>query len=245
MIERVEGIAVWRQISDELRAEIRAGRWPAETRLPPEAELSVRFAVNRHTVRRALAALAAEGLVRSDQGRGTFVQPPSQKLVYPIARRTRFSEIVDRQARQPDGRLLAHAVEPAPAWVAERLAVAEGYPVIRLEFLRAADGVPISLATSWFPAARFPHLIETFAATGSISRALARDGLADYARASTTISARSAEAEEATALSLSPGTPVLDVTAVNVDEAGRPFQLTRARFAADRVDIEVTTGEAM
>jgi GntR family phosphonate transport system transcriptional regulator len=241
MIERVEGIAVWRQISEELRAEIQAGRWPAETKLPPEAEFAARFGVNRHTVRRALGVLVAEGLVRTDQGRGTFVRASSRKLVYPIARRTRFSEIVDRQARAPAGQLLAHAVEPAPAWLAAHLDLAEGTGMVRLETLQVADSIPISVATSWFPAARFPHLIETYAATGSVSKALARDGLADYARASTTISARIADAEEAALLALSPGTPVLDVVSVNVDDAGRPFQLTRARFAADRVDIQVIT----
>jgi GntR family transcriptional regulator of arabinose operon len=41
-------------------------------RLPSEHELTEKFSVSRHTVRQALAALVAEGLVSSEQGRGSF-----------------------------------------------------------------------------------------------------------------------------------------------------------------------------
>ncbi|WP_205791344.1 FadR/GntR family transcriptional regulator [Microbacterium sulfonylureivorans] len=43
------------------------------TRLPTEAELSERFGVSRTVVREAIAQLRSDGIVRSSQGRGTFV----------------------------------------------------------------------------------------------------------------------------------------------------------------------------
>src|SRR3546814_2598248 len=73
-LERGGGFALWRQIAHTLGEEIARGDHPPGSRLATEAELSTRFAVNRHTVRRAVAELGAQGLLRVEQGRGTFVQ---------------------------------------------------------------------------------------------------------------------------------------------------------------------------
>ena len=70
---RQDGIALWRQIANALRQEIASGDRPPGTQLPTEAELSARFDVNRHTVRRAIEELSRGGLVRVEQGRGSFV----------------------------------------------------------------------------------------------------------------------------------------------------------------------------
>ena len=70
---RQDGVALWRQIADRLQHEIGAGIYPPGGRLPTEAELSQQFRVNRHTVRRALEELSRGGLVRVEQGRGSFV----------------------------------------------------------------------------------------------------------------------------------------------------------------------------
>ena len=53
----VTGLALWRQIESALTEEIQSGLLQPGDRLPPESELAERFRVNRHTVRRAVAAL--------------------------------------------------------------------------------------------------------------------------------------------------------------------------------------------
>ena len=76
-------------------------------RLPTEAQLSARFGVNRHTVRRALEELSRNGLVRIEQGRGSFVA--EDVLDYTVGPRTRFSEWIRRHNKEPSGRVLAAA----------------------------------------------------------------------------------------------------------------------------------------
>lgn len=61
------------QIADELRRNIEESIYQIGDQLPTEAELSARFGVNRHTIRRAIEVLRQEGLVRVDRGRGMFV----------------------------------------------------------------------------------------------------------------------------------------------------------------------------
>jgi len=234
-VSRRAGISLWRQIADVLRAEVISGTWADGAPLPPEAALAQRFGVNRHTLRRALAVLADEGLVRSDQGRGTFVT--AERLSYPIGRRTRFSEIVSRQTRAPGGQLIASRIESAPAWLAGHLAVAPNAALVRLETLSVADGVPISTSVSWFSAERFPRLVPTYAETGSITAALARHGVTDYFRRWTKVRARPAEPAEMERLLLARGASILAAEALNEDAEGQPVHFSSTTFAADRIEL--------
>jgi len=234
---RGDGVALWRRIADVLRQEIASGVHPKGERIPSESELASRFGVNRHTVRQALSSLSRDGLVKAEQGRGTIVTGTT--LDYPIGPRTRFSEIVSDQARSPSGRLIAASEVEADVDIAAALDLARGERVLRMESLRAADGVPLNIATSWFPAQRLPGFVAHYAETGSITQALRQCGVADYSRRETRVTARLADTQDALALMAEPGAPLLVTESVNVDPDGRPIQYSIARFVADRVQIVV------
>ena len=59
-------------VAGELRAQLLAGAYPPGGKLPTENRLAERFGVSRTVVREALAALAADGLVKARQGAGVF-----------------------------------------------------------------------------------------------------------------------------------------------------------------------------
>jgi GntR family phosphonate transport system transcriptional regulator len=231
------GITLWRRIADDIEQEIALGTHAAGDRLPGEVEIAARFGVNRHTVRRALAELTERGLVRAERGSGTYVE--GKRLAYPIGARTRFSEIVGSAGRGADGRLIAHASESATPDIAKRLGLKVGDMVVRLEILRSADRVPICATTTWLPAARAPDAARVFRASRSITATLAHFGIKDYRRQSTRITAAAADAFDAQHLQVAPGRSVLIVDSVNVTMTGTPIQISRARFAADRVELLV------
>jgi GntR family phosphonate transport system transcriptional regulator len=237
VIERGDGIAAWRQIANQLATDIGMGRHAPGSRLPVEADLAARFQVNRHTVRRALAELSASGLIRAAQGRGTFVA--AKPLAYPIGMRTRFSEIVSSAGREAGGRLLSAAEIAADTPAADALAIAEGAAVVRLETLRLADGVPISLGYAHFPLPRFRQIADACRRFASTTRALETCGVVDYFRTETRVSARLAASDEARHLELPPGGLVLTVDSVNVDADRVPIQFTRALFAAERTELVI------
>lgn len=236
-VERKSGIALWRQIADRIRLAIGSGEFA--DRLPPEMALAARFGVNRHTVREAIAALEQEGVLRAEQGRGTFIER-KQRLAYPIGVRTRFSEGLQGQAKDRRGILLGHAVEVADERTTEALGLAAGARVIRLETLAEADGRPVSRATSFFDSDRFAGMERLYAESGSVTIALKSFGVLDYFRRSTLISARHASDADIADLKLSPGAIVLATVYVNVDPDGRPVQFSETRFAADLVELSVT-----
>jgi GntR family phosphonate transport system transcriptional regulator len=231
------GYSTWRLIAEELRREIIGGTRLPGTKLPPEGELAERFGVHRNTVRQAVAALAAEHLVVSRRGSGTFVAEHAV-LVHRIGARTRFSDSLGGRG-SASARLLESAVEPAPpAEVAERLAL-DGRPALRIETVRNVDGRPISRATHWFVADRVPGFVDHYRATGSITAALRAVGVDDYVRATTLVSARHATAAEASDLGLPPGSVVLVTRSLDVLADGTPLQVGVTRFVADRVELDI------
>ncbi|MGU9982353.1 phosphonate metabolism transcriptional regulator PhnF [Phreatobacter sp. HK31-P] len=237
MLARGRGVTVWRQIAEAIEAEIAGGGLVPGTRLPTEAALTERFGVNRHTVRQAVKSLVDKGLVRVTQGSGTYVE--AKPLTYPIGRRTRFSEIVVGQARDPAGRLLGHRETGASSEIAEALDLSPEDPVVMVESAHFADGVPISWAVTAFPLPRFRGVPEVYAATGSITAALAACDVPDYRRASTKIGAALADRLDAERLEIAEGRPVLVIDSVNVDPDGIPIQWARSHFCADRIRLTV------
>jgi len=231
------GISFWRRIADELEQSIVNGAFRAGDRMPGEIEMATRFGVNRHTVRRAIAALAERGLVRAERGSGTFVE--ARRIVYPIRQRTRFSEIVSGAGRAAGGQLIGDKVETADDEIAARLRIKAGALVMRLDMVRHADRVPLSVATCWLSASRFPAAARVYGRTHSMTRTLAHFGVRDYARKSTHITASIADAIDAAKLKLTPGRPILLVESIDVDGEGVPVLATRARFAADRLEFVI------
>jgi GntR family transcriptional regulator, phosphonate transport system regulatory protein len=235
--ETRSGYAAWRLIAEELRVDVTAGRIPVGGRLPTEAELAYRFAVNRHTVRRAVAVLAAEGLVTARRGSGTFVAPHTL-LTHRIGTRTRLTDSLGARSGAVSGRLLSSAIEPAPPEVASSLRL-RGSDALRLETVREVSGQPVSRGTHWLDLDRAPDFAAHFRRTGSMTKALRASGIDDYVRVSTTIGARLATADELADLDLSPGAVVLVARALDETPAGEPVQFGHTRFPAHLVELDV------
>ena len=229
--------ALWAAIAATLTAEIAEGHYRPGDRLPTEAALSVRFGVNRHTVRHALADLAERGLVHSRRGAGVFVA--HRPTDYPLGRRVRFHRNVLAAGQTPSRRVSRDETRPCDAGEARALRLSPGDPVHVVEGVSLADDQPIAAFRSVFPAARFPGLLAALHETGSITRALAAEGLTDYTRAETRLTAQLADPVLAVALVIRPGAPVLQTVAVNVDPEGVPVEHGTTWFAGERVTLTV------
>jgi len=234
-VKRGVGVSLWRQIKEQIADDIAAGIIAPGSRLPTEHELANRFTVNRHTVRRAMKALETDGLIRIEQGRGTFVH--EHVIDYPVRRRTRFSENIMAQRRQPGGWVLLSERVAATADVAEALGLAAGASVFMIRTIGEADGRPISVADHFFCALRFPEILEAFEESRSISKAMAQSGVTDFFRKVTRVTARMPDAEEAQLLSQPANRPLLVSESVNVDTQGSPIEYGLTRFAGDRVQL--------
>ncbi|KYO54716.1 phosphonate metabolism transcriptional regulator PhnF [Tistrella mobilis] len=234
-IDREPGVTLWRQIERVLADEIQRGIMTPGAQLATEHQLAERFGANRHTVRRAIRELKTRGLIRVEQGRGTFVH--ENVMDYALGPRTRFSANLKAQERRPAGMLLEAAAVAATGRIAEGLGVAEGAPLIYLTTLSFADNVPVSLGRHYLEFERFRGIDEVFRETPSMTLALTRFDIHDYTRGRTRITARMPSAEEAGLLRQPPNRPVLKTEYIDVDVNGRPVQYGITLFAGDRVQI--------
>ena len=231
---------VWKQIESTLENEIAAGHYRPGDRLPTEAALARRFGVNRHTVRRALAALEEEGLLLARRGSGVFVAVETTE--YRLRRRTRFRQNLAEAGRSASVRFLGIEERLADRGEAEALRLPDGARVLIVDSVGYSDETPLTVGRSVFPIERLPDFASALSETGSVTEALRRAGVPDYTRASTRLSAERCTATQAIHLQCAEGTPLLRAVAINIDAEGRPVEYGRTWFAGDRVQLVVEPG---
>lgn len=234
----------YQRIAAELRENIKDGIYQVGQQIPTEDTLAGRFSVNRHTLRRAVGVLAAEGLVRVDHGRGMFVA--AALVRYPIGQRVRFNESLKAQGIRPHYALLGAEETTAFGAVARHLQVPQEEPIVRMDRLGLADGSPLKISTSYFPLGPFPKLLQHIEHSESISRVFKEIYGCDHIRKSTTVTARMVRREDARLLSLPLNQPILMVESINVDQHGQIIEYGITRFRSDQTEVFFEfTGQAV
>lgn len=228
---------IWRSIANTLQTEIAQELYRPGDKLPTEAELADRFGVNRHTVRQGLANLAEAGIVHARRGSGVFVA--ARPTDYALGQRVRFHQNVTASGRTPSRRITRLETRPASVAEAAALGLASGDVVHVIDGISLADGQPLAIFSSTFPAARLPELLTAMDAQNSVTAALATCGVTDYTRSETRLTAKLADGLQALALQIQAGAPILQSVALNVDAAGRPIEYGTTWFAGDRVTLTV------
>lgn len=226
-------------IADELEHELSDGRHAPGDRLAPDDELARRFAVNRHTIARALGVLQDKGLVNRVRGHGSFVSPG--RLTYRVGRDMSFSNSVARLGIRNAQRVVSLACEPADAAAAAALAIAPAAPVVRLRRVRYAASVPLAVLDKRYPQERFPGLERVLAGAATIStrRALRDEYGAELERASSLIDLHPADQELGRLLGVAAGAALLRLESVDVLEDRTPAEWGVTWFRADLTRIQV------
>ena len=181
--------------------------------------------------------MAEEGLVHPRRGSGVFVA--ATPTDYAIGRRVRFHQNIAASGRTPAKRVLSITTQAAGASEAEALRLDPGAAVHVYDGLSLADGQPVAVFQSIFPAERLPGLPEALERIASVTEALAACGVPDYTRVSTRITAKEANATQALHLQIAEGAPILRTVSVNADPDGVPVEFGRTWFAGDRVTLTV------
>lgn len=131
------------EVRDVIARRIEAGDLFKGARLPSERQMQSATGAARGTVRAALIQLEAEGLIYRKDRSGWFVAPPP--VVYDPTRLEGFMSYVSAQGRTPLTETLSAREIPAPAQVAEILAVAPGSGVYEIRRRRYIDGRAVLL----------------------------------------------------------------------------------------------------
>jgi GntR family transcriptional regulator len=217
------------QIEASLERALDRGALALGERLPAERELAERFGVSRMTLRQALGALEQRGRLTRSKGRygGTFVAEPKLELVGTSA----LSDQLRALGLAAGARVLS-AVER----MAEPHERGLGRRVYAIERVRLANGEPVALERGAYAVAVYPGLIDE-PLEGSIYE-LIRARYGDVpVRAQERLEPALARADEAEALGVAPGAPVMLVDRTAYAQDGRAVEISRDVFRGDRTRI--------
>ncbi|KOG83093.1 MULTISPECIES: GntR family transcriptional regulator [Streptomyces] len=241
--------AKYLQIADDLAAQIRSGALVAGAAVPSETELMGRYGVASGTVRKAVAELRTTQLIETHHGRGSFVRsrPPVQRKSSDRFRRSHrkagkaaYIAETEQSGGKPSVNVLFIGPVEAPQEIAERLDIPAGTQVLARKRRYFRDGVPTEEATSYLPWDVVKDIPEMFAENpggGGIYARLEDRGhtLSEFTE---TVRARLASKPEASALALSPGSPVIHLVRSAETKSGRIVEVCDTIMAADQFVLD-------
>ena len=224
------------QLRDAL-AELAATQLGPDAAMPSERELKATYDVSRDTVRKAINALVADGLLTRVHGRGTFVARPRLESRLHLAS---FSQDMRRRGLTPSTRLLAVELDRPPADVATALELDDDDKAWRLDRVRLADGQPIALENGWYPREPLPALDKQDLG-GSLYELFATEYGLTIDSAEQTLWGESADDVVAIRLDTPLHTPLLVFRRVS-SAAGTPIEYVVSRYRGDRYQIHMSRG---
>jgi GntR family transcriptional regulator len=204
------------KVADDLREKIQSRNLKPHDPLPSEAQLCDSYHVSRVTVRRALDRLQQEGLITSQPGKGRVVREHHPMVYRPQQENEpristamdRFMSYLSREGRKPS-QSIEIAVEEANEFVAKRLGVDVGTPVVARKRVRSIDGEPFNINDTYY----LHDLVKDtpIMSPADIPRGsnrLVEDMIGDEVRAIDEFYIRMPTPKEAQRLGLNQGTPV-------------------------------------
>lgn len=223
---------LYQQIKALILQSLQSGEWKPGEAIPSELDLAARFRVSQGTVRKAIDELAAENLVVRRQGKGTFVATHAEQQV-----RYRFLRLVpDSGDEGPAQRNIVDCRRiRASAEVARALALRTGDAVVQVRRVLSFAGVPTILEEMWLPGTTFRGLSAEQLGThqGATYALFELEFGVRMVRAEEKIRAVAADAQQAAALGLPAGAPLLSVERLSFTYNDVPMELRRGLYRTD------------
>ncbi|HUS53654.1 MAG TPA: GntR family transcriptional regulator [Thermohalobaculum sp.] len=227
------------QIRSALVARLASGEWKPGAMLPSDRALAIEMGVSLGTMRKTVDSLAADGVLRRHQGKGTFVTEQTPELA-----NYHFFRLVDQHGERvlPQAGSEVVVIIPAGPETQRRLCLGVGENVILIDRFRTIAGRPAILETVEVPAALMPGLErETPLPNALYPHYQARHGISVIST-DDRLSAVAADAIAAMTLDVPEGAPLLLVERVAYDLTGRAVEWRRSRFLSGGLAYAVTLG---
>jgi GntR family transcriptional regulator len=224
----------YRELADELRAEIVSGRYAADV-FPTESDLCKRYSVSRFTVREALRALQSEGLIARKRGSGTIIQPAAARggaLHQPLSN---VAEIL-QYARDTKVSFEALGIGPLPRIFAEQVGLLAGGHWTRFRGLRMSDqsSEPLAYTEAYVHESLRDIAAKIDTAEETLFRQIERLAKVKFIKVTQDIQAVAAPADVAKALGIAKRAPCLRILRCYMDGADRILEISASHHPGDR-----------
>lgn len=237
-IDPYNALPKYYQLASILRQKIDDGEWEPRSPIPSERQLEQLYNISRTTIREAVDHLVRQGFLYREHGRGTFVSP--QKLQKGLMELTSFSEDLLKRGITP-GQVIRDMsrIVPAPN-ILQRLELAAGTEVLRIQRIRLGDQVPIGLQTSFITLSKEQNITrEEMETAGSLYRILQEKFGIIPTEADETLEVTLATPEEATLLQIEAGAPLLLNERLLFSQNRTPVEFVKILYRGDRYQYYV------
>ena len=222
--------SLYQRLARGLRDAIERGVVRPEEPLPAERDLATGFDVSRITVRKALDALVADGLLTRRHGAGTFVAGRVEKQ---FAKLSSFSEDMATRGRAVTSTWLMQAEGAVTPDESMMLGLSPGAAVYRFRRIRAADGLPMAIEHSAIAGFALPG---AEAVGDSLYAALEETGNRPV-RALQRLRAVLFTPDQAKLLGVEKGAPGLYIERRGFLDDGRAVEATQSWYRGDAYDF--------
>lgn len=175
-------------------------------RLPAERVLCEEIGVSRTALRAGITRLISCGTLESRRGSGTYVCPPKPLNIFQET--YNFSDAVRTAGLHPSSRLVSTGTIEADEALADKLGVAVGAPLLRMQRVRLIEGEPASIETAHVNLSLCPSLPDHDFEQESLYDVLLKEGNVHVTHGKEHISISRLNADEAKLLNAQEGTPV-------------------------------------
>ena len=229
-------VPLWHQIADGLKAEIASGGLAKGEYLPSELVLAESWQVSRPTARRALQELVDSGMLVRRRGVGTQVVASKVRRAPGLS--SLYKDLV-ADGRTVTTEVVGFDIVAADADIAADLEVQSGSEIIAITRIRSADGRPLALMRNWLPRDLAPDLTKESLVGGSLYDVLRAAGIRPHS-GTQVIGAKVADEQEAAALELDAGSPLLTQRRLVEDQSGRIIERGLHAYDAEQYSMEFT-----
>lgn len=228
----------YREITQALVAEIRAGAWPIGGQLPTEGELTERFGTSRNTVRESLRELELSGYIKRRRGTRSILvaRDPATNFVNSVQT---VNELLQYSKHTRSRLLDAHMVVMTPV-LARKLGIEPGGNWLRITVLRnpLQGTLPIGYSEIYVAGA-YAAVEEHLSEPGTIFQKLEQHFGLYFRRVEQTVEAIAATDELAHQLRVEAGAPLMRSRTEFITGTGEIAEVGFGYFPAQRYRIEI------
>lgn len=237
MATRTKKQPLYDQLVDILSEKIENEYQPGDL-LPSEREVSERYGLSRTTVRLALQELEKLGMVVRQHGRGTFVADRSTQAAN-LSQTYSFTEHMRSIGRDPKTTILEFSQMDADKGLAEHMKTRLGEKLFKLKRLRAADGIPLMIETSYLPVRKFLTLSERQLESTPLYEIIEQVYHETIRVAEEEVYASVVRPADAHLLDIPEDAPVLDLTRTTYNTSNEIIEYTKSVARADQFKYRV------